>query len=240
MADRTILRPPRPRFAIDEVAYSAISSKKGFVEPLTVAKVEFSPAHNQYNYSFRDKSRFTIRGGKKERLMPITLLESELITLCEALDIQISVLQRERDQMQAKLNEHCEGQEIDRTPVQSPIRDNGKVIPPDPLYGYNEVVYLTETAQTVGRLEAYRITNFRWDDDMVEWVYEFVIKPRPRRNTTVGDMDDLRRGTTLEYPESMLCSICQAITLANDFLERAVNRAILRRQAFCPDVTGTD
>jgi hypothetical protein len=237
MADRTILKPLRPRFAIGEVVYSAISAKKGFIEPLTVAKVEFLPARNQYNYSFSDKSRFTIRGGKKERLMPITLLESELITLCYALDTQISVIQREYDQMSIRLNENCEGQEVDRTAVRKPVRGNGQVVPPNPLYGYNEVVYLTETAQTVGRLEAYKITNFRWDDDVAEWIYEFVIKPRPRRNTTIGDMDDLRRGTVLEYPESMLCTICEAITMARDFLERVINRAVLRKQALC---SGTD
>lgn len=223
--DRTVVRPTAPTYAINEVVYSRISASKGYIEPLKIAKVSFDPFISEYRYSFyKDKSTI--------ELMPITLRSSEVISLCDALDLQISFLQRELTEMEAKLSINCSSEE-DPPDTPNPTIVKTKVIPPDPRFGYNEIVYLRETAESVGRLEAYRIDGLRWDSDFGEWVYKFEIRPRPRRNTTVGDRIDLRHVLIIEYPESQLSTLCEVLTLSVTFLRRAVSRAVSRKESFC-------
>jgi len=229
--NRTILNPPIPRFAINEVSYSRISATKGFVEPLKIARIEFSPQSNEYQYQFYRG----LPGYRSTEVLDFTLLESEMATLCEALVLQVSVLERELEAMRLQQSSNCSTTEPLVAPdTPQPIRIKTQVIPPKPRFGVNQVVYLKETAEVVGRLEAYRVDGIRWDD-INQWLYVFEIRPRPRRNTTVGDRDDLRRGSVIFYPESQLCLLCEAIPLAVAFLERALTRARLRQQAYCSE-----
>ena len=229
--DRTVLRPGIPRFAINEVAFPRVSATKGYIEPLKISDIQFSPADNQYCYQFLKSHS----GDKRKEVHPINLPESELVTLCEAFDLQIPVLERELADMEQKLVENCSGTgELDLKPnTPQPTEDKTKITPPNPRYGHNEVVYLRESAEVTGCLEAFRIDNLRWSNDIGEWLYVFLIRPRPRRNMTVGDRDDMRRSSTIFYPESQLCQLCEATQLAVEFLERAVARARLRKQSLC-------
>lgn len=237
--DRTVLRPPQPAFAVNEIAYARVSATKGYVEPLRIAGVAFDAAANQYKYTFRldpiGPGKFTT---DKPRLMPITLHESELINLCEALDIQIGVLERELAKAEQQLATVCNASEI-QPETEHPIEIKSTVQPPRPRFGHYEVVYLTESAQTVGRLEAYRIDDLKWDNNLREWLYFFHIRPRPRRSTTVVDREDLRHGSIISYPESQICKVCEALPLVVKSLQIAVQRAKFRRGSLCPQVTAS-
>ena len=229
MSDRTVLRPVAPRFGINEIVYSGVSATHGYVEPLRIANIDFDVQFGLYRYSFYFG---TLVERDKAKLLPITLLESELITLCEALDVQISVLERELSDAQKKLSNFCPEELIQPAP-ETPNEKNGITTPKAPRFGYNEVVYLIESAETTGSLEAMRIDNLSWDNSIGEWIYTFRILPRPRRNTTVGDRNDLRRGSIIMMVESQLCKICEALPLVVNFLVVAVNRAKLRRESLC-------
>lgn len=234
--DRTVIRPTKPRYSINEIVYSKISAKKGFIEPFKVANIEFVPSKSQFEYSFfRDAKLGSNRfKGKSIEFLPITLLEEELLTLCEALDIHIEVISRDLAAMRTKLEENCISSDGEEKPeIATPIRNNNLITPPEPRFGIREVVYLKETAQAVGRLEAMRIDNLKWDKSVNEWLYIFQIRPRPRRNTTVGDREDLRRGSVVAYPESQLCLICEALPVAVNFLEIALQRSQFKRESLC-------
>lgn len=235
--DRTILRPAQPKFGINEIGYARISATKGYIEPLRIAQISFNVSQNQFEYSFHRNSIGDVRlTTDKPQLMPTTLLESEIIGLCDALDIQIQVLERQLTEITDKFDENCQQQQqIADPPVASTVKSITQ--PPRPRFGHGQVVYLRETAETTGRLEAFRIDGFTWDNNLGEWMYFFNIRPRPRRNTTVGDRDDLRRGSVITIPESQLGTICEALTLAVDFMDLAVRRAKSRRTSFCGDST---
>ena len=231
--DRTVLKKGRPFFAINEVAYARASATKGFIEPLYISGVQFDPARNEWLYSWRVSMSISSKAS------PIQCYESELLTLCEALPIQISVLKRELAEICEKM--HCTCPDGGTTPPdpQQPTIINDKVgvnyrmKPPAPRFGFNEVVYLRETAQVLGRLEAYRITDLEWSNDLLEWKYIMLIKPRPGRNMTIGDRDDKNHPFEIWYPESQLSPVCEALPLAVAFMQKAVKNAEARLKAFC-------
>lgn len=229
--DRTILRPSSPKFGVRETVYARVSATKGYVEPLMVAAIDFSPARNQFLYSFDRQLSPT---SPKKDLMPVKLLESEIITMCEAIELQVSVLKRQLDEANAQLTQLCGSSGgIPLPSVAKPIEGVYITTPPRPRFGYNQVVYLIETAQTTGNLEAYRISNLYWQTQLKQWVYTFHIKPRPGRSTTVGDRDDLSRHSELQFLESALGEVCEVLPLRVQFLTLAYNRAVRRLETFC-------
>ena len=225
--DRTVLRPLAPTYSINEVVYSKASSLKGYIEPLKIYNLEFDPSRNQYRYYFF-RSISSV-----DDVLPITLLESEVLNVCGALDNQISVLSREYNDMFAKLHAHCGGELVQAADIVNPTYTNGLVSPPRPRFGYNSVVYLRESAEVIGVLESYRVDDIKWDKDNLQWVYFSIIRPRPEKNSTVGDRGDLTHNITLNFIEVQLCTVCEAISLAVSFLSRALSRAQSRRQSYC-------
>jgi hypothetical protein len=225
--DRTVLRPIQPIYSINEVVYSRASSLKGYVEPLKIYNMEFDPSRNQYRYYFF-RSIDVVDG-----ILPITLLESEVLNVCDALDNQIGVLSREYNDMSAKLDAHCGGELVEAADIVQPTYNKELVSPPRPRFGYNSMIYLRETAEVTGVLESYRVDDIKWDRDNLQWVYYSIIRPRPEKNSTVGDRGDLTHDTVLSFIEVRLCTVCEAISLAVSFLSRALSRAQSRRQSYC-------
>ena len=233
MSDKTVIRPGQPRFSINEIAYARISATKGYIEPLKVSSMQFDASEREYRYSFWKDMRKTILEPKSIDFMPITLLETELCTMCEALDIQIVKLQNELSEMETKYNDYCGNMPDIQPDTPNPLPIKTKIQPPAPRFGIREVVYLKETAEIVGRLEAFRVDDLMWDRASNMWMYYFYMRPRPTRNTTVGDRDDMRRSRTVIYPESQICTLCEVIPLAVAFLERAISSAQFRKDAYC-------
>lgn len=232
-ADRTVLRKGQPRFGIYETAYLRASATRGFIEPLFIIGIEFDPARNDWVYTWGREF------GRNSKPSPVKVYESELLTVCEALAIQIPVLTRQRAVLQAQMVSTCPNGATTLTQVAYGENSDGSVRPPSPLFGYNEVVYLRESAQATGNLEAFRITDIKWNQSLFEWVYYMYIKRRPGRNMTVGDRGDMTREFELSYPESVLCPVCEALPLAISYFDRAINSLTLRYNGLCPDVTGS-
>lgn len=239
-SDRTVLRPSSPKFSINETVYILPSAKKGFIEAVVVVGVKFEPSLNEYMYTVDRRFQRTFRGqvvsNEKSTLKPIDVREALLGTLCEVLPVRLSVLERELAEKQKQLTEVCAiPQEIPVTP--QPLEINGLITPVAPRFGFNEVVYLIESAEALGRLESYRIDNLTWDTEINQWVYSFTIRPRPGKNMPVGDRDDMTRTYEIKYEESALCKVCEALPLIVTFLQTAVDRDKARLAAFCPSIT---
>jgi hypothetical protein len=220
--------------------YARISATKGFITPLYIHDVGLDVATGKWQYTFRVDKRPTLPS-RSIKLVPGKLYEEQILRICEALDIQISVLQREFNAAVELFQKTCNSTDASsRRPTMKVYEDfKNTVEPPDPRFGYNEVVYLAETAQTVGRLEAYRVTDLNWDNGFKEWLYSFQLKPRPEFHMTIGDADNWRRAPKILLHESDLCTYCEAQEFAVDFLTEALNRAIRRRISLCADVTGS-
>jgi hypothetical protein len=237
--DRTIIRPQTPRFAIGEVAYLKASAAKGFVEPLGVADVRFDPRGFYVYDMYREFSRNfngTVKPVRK-RLMPASVMESSLVTLCEALESQAVILAKELDDIRSKIDMLCN--EVEDDPGAQPVStDRGLVYPPRPRYGVNSVVYLRESAESLGRLEAYRVSNFKWSKDANEWFYNFDIHTRPEKNMVVGDRNEILRGHTFGKVESSLLTLCEVLPLCESFLSTALQNNTRRRTTFCGGTEG--
>jgi hypothetical protein len=234
--DRTILRPPAPRFAIRETAYARVSATKGYVEPLVVTDVVFDPGINGYLYTF---SRYATPEVNTKEKLRTQLREDELITLCEALDLQITELQRELTDAENKQVSCCPT--VETQPSLPAIEKRGQAtVVPQPRFGFNQVVYLKDTALSVGRLEAYRIDGMYYNNNINQWVYVFYLKKTPSGgNIMVGDRDNLKRTINLEYPESELLLVCEALPLVVSFLRTALNRAVTKKAIYCPSSSGS-
>lgn len=221
--DRTVLKKPQPLFAIGKTAYAKASAARGFLESLKIASVAFDPARRTYFYHWE------INKGPAapHALSPIRLYENELLTICQAAAIQLSVLTRQLAELKEQQKKFCPGPPV-VTQQRITIEIDGETQAPAPLFGDNEVVYLRETAEVVGRLESYRITSLKWHNEIRQWLYGMFIHRRPGRNMTVGDRGDLTKEFTLSYPESELCTICEALPLAVSYMTQAVAQAQLR------------
>ena len=245
--DKTIIRPPQPFFGIHEIAYIRESAIKGFVEPIVIARCSFHIKLNTYVYRYLKNRRLSdviIRNGRvaaigaaaDKDLAPVSVTEDDLITLCEALSIQISFLEDRLAEANDELSRVCGsgGDELPK-PQQATIDSDFIVRQPIPRFGINEIVYLAETAQAVGRLERMRVDGLDFGPQIQKWIYTFVFEQKPGENMTVGDRNDLRSGVVITKNEDELLTVCEAIPLRIDFLERALNTAQTNQGRFCEE-----
>lgn len=226
-SDRTVLRPGSPRFSLKETVYLRSSATRGFVEPVWIVNMAFDPARNSWIYTW------SYDFGKSPKVSPVRVYESELITVCEALDIQISVLQRRLADLQIQFGSVCPNGATFSVQVAVSENADGTTRPPPPLFGYNEVAYLRESAESNGYLESYRITDLKWHQPESQWAYSMHIKRRPGRTMTIGDRGDMSREFDLVYFESQLCTVCEALPLAIAYLGGAITSRQSRRAGLC-------
>jgi hypothetical protein len=227
-----LLTPGQPKFAINSIVYARESAKKGFVEPLAIREIGYDNLYKQFKYTVSINLN---RNSVQRRLFPVILMENEIATLCEALDLQKTVLDRELALARKRL-EICNtdtAANVDPIPENLPTVDGINVLPPAPLYNVGAIVYLIESAEVTGNLEAYRIDGVRWENEIGEWVYKINISPRPEHNSTMGARITQRKHLVLEYPEGQLCPYCNAISAVVKFLESAVFKNRIRRQNHC-------
>lgn len=232
--NKTIVAPGRPMFGLYEIAYARVSAAKGYIEPLQIVNIGFDNVTNNYQYSFSRDA-----GNPSGPRLPTQLLEYELITLCEALDLQISFLNNELNNARQELTDHCQESQAQPS-VQVPDIDRQISYPQAPRFGVNQVVYLTDTANSVGRLESYRVNWLRYEPKVNQWVYMFHLRKQPGSTMTIGDRDDMRRSVTIEFAESELCTLCEALPLVVSFLEVALDNARRRRLGCCSGGSGSN
>lgn len=94
----TIIRVPTPRFGINEIVYNRESALLGYLEAMRVEGVQYDPAVGRtfYYFTFKKTKLNNQTVGDANDLRSdntIKIIEEELLTYCEALDIKIIYLQ---------------------------------------------------------------------------------------------------------------------------------------------------
>jgi hypothetical protein len=231
--DRTVVKPSAPLFKIKDTVYAIVSASKGFIEPLYVYTVEFDPSRQKYLYGF--VRTLAMQTPQKSDFLPAKLYEDQIINLCGALEIQVSVLQRQYDTALKLFQEKCSATGSLTPYVVPRIYEDKqfKVQPPAPRFGVNDVVYLTDTAASTGVLEALRVNNMEWDNERKMWLYKFILRPRPERHMTIGDADNWHNPKIVCYHEDSLSTFCEAQQTVVSFLNEALTACKNRIRMYC-------
>ena len=249
----SVLHPCPPKYNINQTVYARASAIKGYMEPFYIHNVALDPSNGRWLYSFNRKMNIVPNSMAKFNaevhgnviipqygLLPIQLYEDQILTFCEAIVIQISVLQNQYNEAVKVLQEKCGGQIVTQPPIVRTYEDaTFQTALPKPRFGVNETVYLMETSQAAGRLEPMRISNIEWDNRQRHWTYVFHYEPRPEFNMTVGDRDNWRRPHNARYSEGMLGTFHEAQSARVSFLEQALKNSQTHQAVMCGGSEGS-
>jgi hypothetical protein len=199
-----------------------------------VYNVEYDQAKKEYLYTFKIDLY-----SSQPKLLVARLYEDQICDLCTALQFQISVLEREYDAAIALFENKCP-HGVPPYQQQITYEDHKmRVHPPKPRFGYNEIVYLLETAQVVGRLESFHIFRIIWNNKVNQWNYIIKIYPRPEHHMTIGDADNRRHILEAVYAENELTTFCEAQDMVVQFLTQALSLARQRYSSLCHPSSGS-
>jgi hypothetical protein len=131
--NKTIIRPPAPRFGINEIVYIRESALNGYLEPRRVEGIRYdaSIGRNLYEFNFKKSSPTVQTVGDAVDLktaFTIEIIEEELLTFEEAVRIKRDYLQRELAKAEAQLAQFTSGPEIKILGNGMPI-DSGDLTP---------------------------------------------------------------------------------------------------------------
>jgi len=214
------------------------------MEPLYICDAQYDYTKREWMYSFALNAIIEQRAMYKNSVvdtvpppvikkLPTKLYQSQLMTFCDAIEIQISFLTNEYNAAVKLLNDRCTGY-VAPAATQKTYEDSKfRTTLPKSRYGINETVYLNETAVSTGRLEAVRVSDIKWDNARKMWMYVINYEPRPEHNMTIGDKDDWRRTYSVAYTEDELLKFCEAQQVVVNFLQTALNNAVCRRTSVC-------
>lgn len=108
------IQVPAPKFAINDVIYIRESAAStGILEAVRITNIgEFARDSNQWTYRFTYSQRPAATQTVGDRIdlkntVSLVLFEDEIVTLCEALPLQIGVLERRLDNAKLKLKTFC-------------------------------------------------------------------------------------------------------------------------------------
>lgn len=242
----------KPKFKLYEIVYSRISAMKGFIEPLVIGSINYENQSNTYEYRWiknKKLSELIITGRINHRsidppsdksLSPVRIAEHELIYLCQdddngALQIQKRFIEKELlNASNEILNSGCD--EIDEFPDVEKDKNydyNDDISSPN--WSVGDFVYLRETAESVGRLERFRIDNIEFNNKTGEWVYVFFIKQKPGAVSTVVDRNDLKNNIIISKSESELIDFCDAMAIRILYLNKSLDTVNRRIETLCQD-----
>ena len=106
----TIIRPPAPKYGINEIVYFKESAMMGHIEPQIIKYAAYDPGTNKmwYSFVFRKSQPTTQTVGDAIDLkssVVIRIPEEDLITFKEALEIKRNYLVSELQKVEARLSE---------------------------------------------------------------------------------------------------------------------------------------
>jgi hypothetical protein len=115
--NKTIVRPPAPRFGINEIVYVRESALNGYLEPMRVEGIRFDACIGRtiYEFHFRKSNPSTQTVGDAVDLKTsstIEIVEEELLTFEEAVRIKKDFLEKELAKAEAQLAQFTSGPEM--------------------------------------------------------------------------------------------------------------------------------
>lgn len=99
-------------------------------------------------------------------------------------------------------------------------------------YEIDSVVYLADAA-SVGRLESYKVSSIRLDPSGT-WYYRISFPQRPPTVLqSTGDRVTNKIEYDVDFSEDMLCSVCEAITLAESYFNTQLAKIQALKSELC-------
>ena len=102
-----------------------------------------------------------------------------------------------------------------------------------PKFDINTVIYLRSSAIIAGNIESYKVVMVGKGSNGL-WIYrvDIPVKP-PAIVATVGDMNTNKRSYNIDFPESELCTLCEAVALAISFHNNKLTKLHNIVTAYC-------
>lgn len=102
-----------------------------------------------------------------------------------------------------------------------------------PAYAPGDVVYLRESA-AMGHLEAVSINGLSYNKG--QWLYSIQARVgSPTAQSTFGDRTSAVNGQILQFTESELIVLCDALALAEANAQRTLDKIKAQRASLCPE-----
>ena len=104
------------KFDIDDIVYLQSSAKIGFLEPYSIQRIFYDRAYHGWKYEIDLSKQATLISGVSRTFVPSRVMyftEGELMTRCEALLSAKSALERQKDNIQGKID--AQGCDTDAT-----------------------------------------------------------------------------------------------------------------------------
>ena len=207
-----------PIFRIGDIVYLAESANLGELEAYKIGAVhQRTPGRWVYQIFIEQKPphEATI-GGRIDLKSTLELFyeESELVTLCEAVDAALSNADTRTNKLQLSLNS-CGSPD--------PVTEG------DSKFSIDDVIFLRASAK-IGFLESYTVTNIHQRPNSPEFLYELDIRgvqERPGGN----QLSDTPR--QIFFKEREIVDKCAALQLAIEALDRKTLRLLGVKLSLC-------
>jgi hypothetical protein len=213
-----------PKYNVDDIICFKESAAIGFLEHAYITSIRHDNSGG-WIYSVSSSKRGPARTSSSQ---PLYFIESELILLCEALTLIVSILQSRLEDIETRLSNFCDSE------TEDVISGDG------PKWNINDTVYLQESAQN-GFLEAFRIIDVINNNN--QWVYSISsCHWGMHSGSTYGDRIystygrghiHTSHGSSLYFTGDEFISLCEALLLAKSNLLSRISYIEARISALC-------
>lgn len=222
-----------PAFKIGDVVYLVESAALGELEAYKIGGLKQVTAGTWVYQIYIEQKPPTEQtvGDRIDLKEPRELFyeESEIFTLCEAIQTAINnlVIRINRTQFQI---EECLGQ-IETTyidPVPVPQPNPG---PNEPRYNIGDVVFVKNSAN-IGFLESYKVTTINKQPDSREFIYDLdLTTTKLAPQVTQGGTPRFKKD--IFFKERELITKCEAVNLVMAALQRKMSRLLALKATHC-------
>jgi len=226
-----------PRFKIGEVVYLVESAALGELEAYKIGGLrQTSPNTWVYQIYIEQKPPAEQTVGDRIDLKESREMfyeESELFTLCEAVQTAINNVEIRINRTQFMLDE-CngvgEGTYSNPTPIEPPAPG-----PNESRYNINDTVYVKASAN-LGFLEDYQVSGIMKQPDSREYIYSLTLTTS-KLSPGLTLSGKPRFKNNIYFKERELVTRCEALNLAFIALNRKMARLLALKVSLC---SGTD
>jgi hypothetical protein len=222
-----------PTFKIGDVVYLVESAALGELEAYKIGGLsQATPGIWVYQIYIEQKppTEQTV-GDRVDLKEPREMFyeETEIFTLCEAVQTAINNLTIRINRTQFQIDE-CLGQVettyIDPIPVPQPNPG-----PNEPRYNINDTVFIKNSAN-VGFLEAYKVTTINKQPNSREFIYDLdLTTEKLAPQVTQGGKPRFKMD--IFFKERELITKCEAVTLIMAALQRKISRLLALKAVHC-------
>lgn len=219
----------KPKFAIGEIVYLAEPAASGELEAYRISSVRKTGNNWIYSVDINQKppAEQTV-GDRIDLKSPLSFLfeETELITLCEALDSAILSLESRITRLNLKYTDCLDNSTFgDGAPLDESVPDGY------PKFQIGDIACIRASA-ALGFIEGYNVVSIHKPPTYNKYTYTLNLT-----NTTV-QAGLPRFKDNLYFKQSELLTSCEALNMAISTLDRKLAALTKKKESLCPNTTG--